>query len=312
MKIACINVDVDPIVCYYAIHGLDVSEIDEDPVYTKGLSRFAELFEKNSVKATFFVTACGFNEKNKEILKKIAEAGFEIADHSFSHNYQLTRLPKDEIYQEIRKNRDFLEEITGTACKGFRSPGYNSSEDLISVLKSACYSYDSSLFPSISYYLAKWLLINLKKLSGHNSKSIISSFADAFGRYTPEFIDKTVRDVKGEGSFVELPMTTLFPLAGIPLIGTSIITFPDFLLNLMLKVSKGRSFINIEAHGIDLCDAEESPEFAPLKGKQPDLAFSLERKLERFQRVIDFYKENGFEFKTLCEVAEMKLNGTLK
>ena len=29
MKIACINVDVDPIVCYYAIHGLDVPEIDE-------------------------------------------------------------------------------------------------------------------------------------------------------------------------------------------------------------------------------------------------------------------------------------------
>ena len=312
MKIACINVDVDPIVCYYAIHGLNTSEISEDPVYTNGLNRFAELFEKNSIKATFFVTACGSNEKNREILKKIADSGFEIADHSFSHNYQLTRLPKEEIYQEIKKNRDFLEEITGTACKGFRSPGYNSSEDLISVLKSVGYSYDSSLFPSISYYLAKWLLINLKKLAGHHSKSIISSFADAFGKYTPEFIDKTVRDIKSEGNFAELPMTTLFPLAGIPLIGTSIITFPDFLLNMMLKVSKSRSFINIEAHGIDLCDAEASPIFAPLKGKQPDLAFSLERKMERFQKVIDFYKENGFEFKTLCEVAEMKINGTLK
>ena len=312
MKIACINVDVDPIVCYYAIHGLNISEIVEDPIYTNGLGRFAELFEKNSIKATFFVTACGFSGKNREILKKIAVAGFEIADHSFSHDYRLTRLTKEEIYQEIRKNRDFLEEITGTVCKGFRSPGYNSSEDLISVLKSAGYIYDSSLFPSISYYLAKWLLINLKKLSGHNSKSIISSFADAFGRYTPEFIDKTVRDVKGEGSFAELPMTTLFPFVGIPLIGTSIITFPDFLLNMMLKVSKMRSFINIEAHGIDLCDAEESALFAPLKGKQPDLAFLLERKIERFQRVISFYKQNGFEFKTLCEVAEMKLNGTLK
>ena len=312
MKIACINVDVDPIVCYYAIHGLDVPEIDEDPVYMKGLSRFLELFEANSIKATFFVTACGFNEKNREILKKIAGSGHEIADHSFSHDYQLTRMAKDEIYQEIKKNRDFLEEVAGAACKGFRSPGYNSSEDLISVLKSVGYIYDSSLFPSISYYLAKWLLINLKKLSGHNSKSIISSFADAFGRYTPEFIDKTVRDVKGEGNFVELPMTTLVPLAGIPLIGTSIITFPAFPLDFMLKISKTRSFINIEAHGIDLCDSEESYLFEPLKGRQPDLAFSLERKVERFRKVIDFYKNNGFEFKTLCEVAEMKLNGTLK
>ncbi|MBP5405591.1 polysaccharide deacetylase family protein [bacterium] len=312
MKTACINVDVDPIVCYYAIHGLDASEIDEDPIYTNGLIRFLELFKETSVKATFFVTSHGFNEKNRDILKKIAAEGHEMADHSFSHDYRLTRLSKDEIYQEVKKNRDFLEETAGVLCKGFRSPGYNSSADLISSLKSVGYIYDSSLFPSISYYLAKWLLINLKKLSGHNSKSIISSFADAFGRYTPEFIDKTVRDVKSEGNFVELPMTTLFPLAEIPLIGTSIITFPDFLLNLMLKVSKRRSFINIEAHGIDLCDAGESHLFAPLQGKQPDLAFLLKRKIERFQRVINFYKQNGFEFKTLCEVAEMKLNGTLK
>lgn len=308
MKIACINVDVDPLICYYAIHGLETSVIGEDPVYIHGIRRFLELFDRNSLKGTFFITAHGFNEKNTDILKEIVLGGHEIADHSFSHNYQLTRLSEEEIFQEIKQNKDFLEETAGIVCKGFRSPGYNSSKELISVLKSVGYIYDSSLFPSISYYLAKWLLINLKKLSGHNSKSIISSFADAFGRYTPEFIDKTVRDTKKEGSFVELPMTSLFPIANIPLIGTSIIAFPAFLLDMMLQISKGRSFINIEAHGIDLCGADESLHFDPLKGKQPDLAFSLERKIERFQHVIDFYKDNGFEFKTLAEVAEMKLD----
>ena len=311
MKTACINVDVDPLICYYAIHGIETSGITEDPVYINGIRRFIELFDKNSIKGTFFITAHGFNKENSEILREIVRSGHEIADHSFSHNYQLTRLPKDEIFQEIKKNKDFLEETAGIVCKGFRSPGYNSSADLISALKSVGYTYDSSLFPSISYYIAKWLLINLKKLAGHNSKSIISSFSDAFGRYTPEFIDKTVRDTKKNGTFVELPMTTLFPLANIPLIGTSIIAFPAFLLDMMLKISKNRSFINIEAHGIDLCGAEESRHFDPLKGKQPDLVFSLERKIERFQHVIDFYKDNGFTFKTLCKVAEMKLNGTI-
>ena len=311
MKIACINVDVDPLICYYAIHGIKTSGISEDPVYLKGIERFLELFDKNSIKGTFFITAHGFTEKNSEILRKIVRNGHEIADHSFSHDYQLTRMTKNGIFQEIKKNKDFLEKTAGINCTGFRSPGYNSSPDLISVLKSVGYTYDSSLFPSISYYLAKWLLIHLKKLSGHESKSIISSFADAFGRYTPEFIDKNVRDIKNGGNFVELPMTTLFPLANIPLIGTSVIAFPAFLLDMMLKISKNRTFINIEAHGIDLCGADESPHFDPLKGKQPDLAFSLERKIERFQHVIDFYKNTGFEFKTLAEVAEMKLNGKL-
>ena len=166
MKIACINVDVDPLICYYAIHGIETSGISEDPIYLKGIRRFLELFDKNSIKGTFFITAHGFSEKNSEILREIVRSGHEIADHSFSHNYQLTRMAKDEIFQEIKKNKDFLEETTGIKCLGFRSPGYNSSQDLISVLKSVGYTYDSSLFPSISYYLAKWLLINLKKLSG--------------------------------------------------------------------------------------------------------------------------------------------------
>ena len=307
-KTACINVDVDPLICYYAIHGIETDVITEDPIYTQGLKRFLELFDKYSVKATFFITANCFNEANISILKEIVEKGHEIGNHSFSHDYRLTLLPKEKIFSEIKQNDDFIRNFTGFSCKGFRSPGYNSSPELISVLKSMGYTYDSSLFPSLSYYLAKWILIKLKKLSGHNSKSIISSFSDAFGKYTPEFIDKTVRDYQKEGKFSELPMTTLLPLAAIPLIGTSMITFPEWLLNFMLNVSKKRSFINIEAHGIDLCDRNESQFFDPLKGKQPDLSFSIERKIERFQKVIEFYQKNGFTFERLCDVAETRLS----
>ncbi|MBO4440873.1 polysaccharide deacetylase family protein, partial [bacterium] len=91
MKIACINVDVDPLICYYAIHGIETSEISEDPIYINGIRRFIELFDKNSIKGTFFITAHGFNEKNSGILKEIVRSGHEISDHSFSHDYQLTR-----------------------------------------------------------------------------------------------------------------------------------------------------------------------------------------------------------------------------
>ena len=46
MKIACINVDVDPLICYYAIHGIETSGISEDPIYINGIRRFIELFDK--------------------------------------------------------------------------------------------------------------------------------------------------------------------------------------------------------------------------------------------------------------------------
>ncbi len=306
-KIAALNIDVDPLICYYAIHGLEYSSTGVDPIYAFGVGRFLDLLDKNGIKGTFFITANGFNDGNLDILRSIVERGHEIADHSFSHDYQLTRMTKEGIRREIEQNSAFLKEKAGAECKGFRSPGYNSSPDLISVIKSNGYIYDSSLFPSPAYYLAKALLIAQKRLFGHISKSFIYSFGDAFGRYTPEFIDKNVKDVQKTGNFVELPMTTLLYPVGIPLIGTSMIAFPGWLLNFLLKLSKGREFINIEAHGIDMCDAGDSPDFAPLKSRQPDLSFGLDRKIERFQQVIDFYKNEGFTFKRLDEIAAEKI-----
>ncbi len=306
MKIISLNIDVDPIINYYSIHGLESKHTDHDPVYEYGVIRFFELFDRYGIKATFFITAGGLNGKGAEIIKNISEKGHEIGNHSYSHDYRFTLMKDDEIFEDIRKNHQVIKDITGFECIGFRSPGYNSSGAIISALKKMNYSYDSSLFPSFSYYLAKWLLINLKRLAGRRSRSVISSFLDAFGFYKPEFIDENIKDVKKTGSLAEIPITTLFPPAGIPLIGTSIICFPKWLLNFMLKMSLKRNFINIEFHGIDLVEAGDSDNLEPLKSVQPDLKFSLSHKLERFENVIKFYVENGYKFCTLSEIADMK------
>ena len=309
MKTASFNIDIDPLINYYQIHGIEVENISSDPIYDQGIKRFLDLMDKFSIKGTFFITASGIGENEEKILNLIVEKGHEIGNHSFSHDYRLTMMNDGEIFEEIKKNHDFIIEKTGYACTGFRGPGYNSTPAVISALKKMNYSYDSSLFPSFVYYLAKWILIKWKKISGHRSRSVISSFFDAFGYYKPEFIEESVKDVKKTGSLVEMPVTTLFPPAGLPLIGTSIITFPDFLLNILLKVSKRRSFINIEAHGIDLCEINDSVHFEPLKNIQPDLKHSLRHKFERFEHVIKFYLDNGYEFKTLSTIAGLKKSG---
>lgn len=309
MKTAAFNIDADPVVCYYSIHGLEKSEITDDPVYSSGLRRFLNLLDSEGIKGTFFITAYGFNEKNIPVLREIIDRGHEIGSHSFSHDYRLTMMPRADIQKDIIDNHRFIEDMTGYCCKGFRSPGYNSSPEIIEALKKAGYSYDSSFFPSLLYYAAKWLLIRLKALSGHRSMSMIYSFMDSIGGYKPVFIDKNIRDAVEKGDFVEIPITALFPPLGIPLIGTSVITFPAFILSMMMKISLFRSIINIEAHGIDLCDKEESALFDPLSGIQPDLKYPLEHKLERFRKIIRFYKDNGYEFKTLSQIAQMKREG---
>lgn len=309
MKIASFNIDVDPLICYYSIHGIDHDSIKEDPIYFSGIKKFLDLLDNNRIKGTFFITAYGFDNGSIPILKEIVNRGHEIGNHSFSHDYRLTLLSMEEIKDEIVKNHGFIEEKTGFLCTGFRGPGYNSSSDIISSLKEAGYLYDSSFFPSLLYYTAKWLIIKIKRLKGHISRSIIYSFKDSIGGYMPEFIDENIKDVKISGNFVEIPITALLSPLGVPLIGTSIVTFPSFILDLMLKLSLFRNFINIEAHGIDLCDRSESISFNPLISVQPDLKYTFDKKLARFEKVINFYKSNGYEFKTLSEIAKLKIGG---
>lgn len=309
MKTISFNIDIDPLISYYQIHGVKTDSIGSDPVYYQGIKRFLDLMDKFSIKGTFFITASGIGEDEKKILKLIAEKGHEIGNHSFSHDYRMTEMNDEQIFEDINKNHNFIKEKTGYECTGFRSPGYNSSPSVISALKKINYSYDSSLFPSFVYYLAKWIIIKWKKIRGLQSRSIISSFSDAFGNYKPEFIDENVKDVKNSGTLVEMPVTTLFAPLGLPLIGTSIITFPYFLLSILLKASKKRSFINIEAHGIDLCEINDSIYFEPLKNIQPDLKYSFDYKVKRFEHVIKFYMDNGYVFRTLSQIAELKKEG---
>jgi len=301
MKQASFNIDVDPVWCYYAIHGIDYSAIKSDPIYTAAIDRFLEMLNEEDVKATFFITAKNFNDSEIEILQRVLAEGHEIASHSHSHDYRLIWKPVDEIRKDLLLNEAFFAEKLGIKPRGFRAPGYNTNSKLISVLKELEYSYDSSMFPSFSYYLAKWLIINLKKLTGKQSASFIASFRDAFSTYKPYYAGEKITDRADDKKLAEFPITTLLT---VPFIGTSIIAFPEFAIDLMLKMLSKREFINIETHGIDLADVDDSDVYGPIRKIQPDLKHSAEKKLQRFRKVIRHFKNEGFEFKTLDALSE--------
>jgi len=302
MKLASFNIDIDPIDCYYSIHGIKVDKTDNDHIWSKGVVRFLELLKKKNIKATFFVTASDFKNSNSEILKRIVEEGHEIGNHTYSHDYRFTLMKKDDVIDEIQKNHQFIKDVTGFNCVGFRSPGYNISPDVISSLKDNGYVYDSSFFPSPMYYFAKWLIIKIKRMRGRKSKSIIYSIMDCWGKKKPYQIGEIVRKEEKDSLLTELPITTVTPI-GLPLIGTSVIVFPGFLFRMMLKLSLKRDYVNFEAHGIDLCQSKDSEKLEKLKAYQPDLKYDLDRKTARFEELIDFYLSNGYKFKTLDEIA---------
>lgn len=300
MKYAVFNIDLDPAVCYYAIHGLEYDNKIEDPIITIALPRFLNLLKEEGIKATFFVTALGIGSKGLEILRQAAADGHEIANHSFSHDYRLTLQSEAEILADLKKNDLFIRENIGAVPTGFRAPGYNINEKIFMALRKLNYTYDSSSFPSFLYYAAKWLILKLKKLAGRPSRSIITSFAESFCTNMPH----NVSDIK------EFPITTVFRPFGLPLIGTSIITFPEFILGMMMSSAASRNYINIEAHGIDMADRNDSPVYGPLIGRQPDLKHNIDKKTERFKLVIRRFKDEGFSFVRLDELSKIKTDGT--
>lgn len=80
-----------------------------------------EVLAENDVKATFFVV--GKMVKDRKVLtKEIADAGHEIANHSFSHP-DLSELSLEDLLTEYKATNLMVEQATGVVPRYCRPPG---------------------------------------------------------------------------------------------------------------------------------------------------------------------------------------------
>lgn len=126
------------------LEGRETEENDETSFSKKGNEVILNLFAKYNIKSTFFITGY-FAEKEPEQVKKIKEMGHEIACHGYNHFYRNNK--NFDMKADIIKAKKILEEITGDAVNGFRSPQMQYSEKLVEILSDINFKYDSSLHP---------------------------------------------------------------------------------------------------------------------------------------------------------------------
>lgn len=103
---------------------------------------FLKVFEEKGVKVTFFVTGY-WAEKNRELLKLMAEKGHEIGNHGFRHAH-LKSLSNNELIELIKKNEELIFQITGQRTALF-APPYGEVDSRI-----------SSIAGSIGYSTIMW------------------------------------------------------------------------------------------------------------------------------------------------------------
>ncbi len=84
-------------------------------------NRILDILEENHASASFFIV--GYNiENNIETIKRIAESGSEVANHSLSHKW-LTKLKPEEIEAEVNGPNEIVRTQTGEEIRLFRAPG---------------------------------------------------------------------------------------------------------------------------------------------------------------------------------------------
>jgi hypothetical protein len=314
-RLVSFSVDLDELDCYRAIHGLG-GGADEAPIYDRGVPRFAELFAREGVRATFFVVGRDAQRPARAArLRELAAARHELSNHSLSHYYDLVRRRPSILVAEVSGGRAALADAVGVAPVGFRAPGYTLSSELVEILADLDLAYDSSVLPSPPYFAARAAAILGKALVGRKSRSLFGGFDMALAPRRPYYLtwppfvrrDERVGD---KGGLRELPIAVL-PWARIPVIGTSLVLAGPANAARLCSLLKHEFFVNLELHGIDLC-AVDDPGLGVLAGHQPDVSVPLARKQETLAAVIRQFRESGAEFVTLAEAADLAFQKPLK
>jgi peptidoglycan/xylan/chitin deacetylase (PgdA/CDA1 family) len=79
-----------------------------------------ELLEAKKVPATFFLLGESVSA-NPKIAAQLAAAGFEVANHSYTHK-EFTRISEDAVRRELVRTHDLITSVTGAPVRVMRPP----------------------------------------------------------------------------------------------------------------------------------------------------------------------------------------------
>jgi hypothetical protein len=312
LRICSVSVDLDPLGCYYGIHGLGTPPAQlENVVLRRALPRFAEMFERHGITATFFVVGSDVarDSAGRAQVAQLAKAGHELGNHTHTHPYELTRLSRERIHEEVARAHEAISQL-GPAPVGFRAPGYDVSTAVLEVLMAQGYRYDSSVFPSWSYYMLKAGVMAAMSLVGRRTRAVLGDPRALIAPVMP-YRPGVSPFWRGQSTLVELPIS-VSPRLRIPAFGTSLVTFPNQARVRLLESMRRRPFFNLELHGIDLIGADEDGIPAALVARQPDLRVPLTQKRRALEASLDRLAHDH-EFLPLREVAaEVQREGLAK
>lgn len=310
--LASLSLDLDNLWSYLKTH--NEPGWQRLPTYLPRLvPRVLEWLDRRGKKITFFVVGQdAARAENREALRQIAEAGHEIANHSFHHEPWMQLATTDALVDELTQAHQAIQSATGRAPIGFRGPGFCYSPALLTALRRLGYEYDASLLPSILGPLARRYYMRGTRMDPEERKKR----QDLFGRLSDGGLPLAPFQWRtSAGTILEIPVTTI-PVFRVPFHLSYLIWLASRSRALALAYLRfGLGMCRLRGiepsyllHPLDFLGGEDAPELAFF----PGMNLSGSVKLALADRFMDHY-ERQFEVLPLGEHARrLRQRGPLK
>ena len=109
-----------------------------------------DVLAERGITATMFVLGW-IAERNKNLIRRIVDAGHELASHGYGHELITVQNPRT-FREDISRAKHLLEDIGGHQVLGYRAPACSiikETEWALPIIREEGYLYDSSIIPSV-------------------------------------------------------------------------------------------------------------------------------------------------------------------
>jgi polysaccharide deacetylase family protein (PEP-CTERM system associated) len=114
----------------------------------RNVGRILAMLAARDTKATFF-TLGWIAERYPQLVRDIVAQGHELASHGYGHE-RASDLSEAAFNEDVSRAKKLLEDIAGTAVKGYRAPSFSIGTGNLwafDVLARSGYTYSSSIYP---------------------------------------------------------------------------------------------------------------------------------------------------------------------
>ena len=114
----------------------------------QNIDRILEMYAEADVVGTFFILGW-VAERFPEYLRRIADAGHEVASHGMVHS-RVWDLGPEQFLADISDSKKLIEDASGRAVRGFRAASWSFDQRTPwahELLAEAGYDYSSSIYP---------------------------------------------------------------------------------------------------------------------------------------------------------------------